>query len=117
MACATSPGRIWVPAKIRTEMANKRRMPSAMRWAISFRMGEDISAKPDSGLQPALRQGVAVHQFLMRIVDPAIDLGTGSVDELVEHRQDQAAFVAHQDSHVVVHLLALGLVELGARRQ
>ena len=44
---ATSPGRICVPAKIRTETANRRRMPSAMRWATSFTMGDDICAGPD----------------------------------------------------------------------
>src|SRR5262245_52396781 len=107
MDAATSPGRIWVPAKIRIDMANRRRMPSAMRWATSFSNGT-IRSCLSSRREPALGQRVAVHQLLVRIERPALDARSGGVDELVEHRQDQAAFVADDHRHVAVHLLALG---------
>ena len=64
MDCATSPGRICVPTKISTETASSRRMPSAMRWAMSFRMGDDMAARPDQAVEPALGQRVAAHHFL-----------------------------------------------------
>ncbi|MCY1293653.1 hypothetical protein D9M70_429200 [compost metagenome] len=44
----------------------------------------------------------------------ALHLLAGGIHEVVEHRQDQAAFVTHHHRHGPVHLLTLRFVQLGA---
>lgn len=68
--------------------------------------------------QPAFAKRVAVHHFADRALGEAADLVAGGrVDELVEERHDQPAFIAHRHRHVVIDRLALGLVKLAARRK
>lgn len=45
----------------------------------------------------------------------AADLVGNGVDELVEHRQDRPSFVANDDGHLAIEVLALVLVKFGAR--
>src|SRR5690606_17237468 len=110
MEAATSPGRISVPAKIRTETAKSNRMPSAMRWAMSFRIciGPSALLQPDAGRRPQVRG------FVVRVADPALDLLPTGVDAVVEHRPDEAAVIAHLERRLAIELGAPLLVELGA---
>ena len=48
----------------------------------------------DRSGQPTTGRRVAVHQFGVRVADIALHLFRGRIDEVVEHRADQAAFVA-----------------------
>src|SRR3546814_1052891 len=67
--------------------------------------------------QPDTRRGEAVRHVVANVVDIALHVLGDGVDEVVEHRQDHAALVAHHDRHLAVHGRTLGLVELGAGRQ
>src|SRR5688500_4998897 len=139
MAVATSPGRICVPTKISADTATRSRRPRPMRWAIIFVSGPPnvrtesrrrglpwssalvwltvtICAARLLGEPDADRRAEAGH-LVVRVAHPALHLIGMRVDEVVEHRQDQAAVVAHHDRHLPVELLAAGRVELAARLQ
>src|SRR5690554_1963067 len=111
MACATSPGRISVPMKISTVAANSKRRPSARRWITSFRTG----CIPPLPHRPATDRGLRVHQFGVRVGLPAGDGVVMSVDEIVEHRADQAAIVAHDLPGLAVKRLAPVKIQFAPR--
>ncbi|MGC5845158.1 hypothetical protein, partial [Mesorhizobium abyssinicae] len=74
------------PAKIRTETANKRRMPSATRWATSFTMGEDISARPNSGFEPALQTSHPIHWASVWVGSVSANMVGNCINPIVEDR-------------------------------
>src|SRR5690606_29021475 len=105
---ATSPGRISVPAKISTDTASRRRRPSAMRWAISFSTWPTPSCPRSCLVQPDADCRAQIGGFMVRVLDPALDLLAARVEEIVEHRQDQAAFVTDEERRLAIELGAPG---------
>src|SRR3546814_13135565 len=53
--------------------------------------------------QPDTRRGEAVRHVVANVVDIALHVLGDGVDEVVEHRQDHAALVAHPDPPPQVH--------------
>ena len=68
-----------------------------------------------SGDEPDAAGDLSVGQVVADIVDPALHLHRAGVEVVVEHRQDEAAIVAHHDRHLAVERAALVLIGLGAR--
>ena len=67
------------------------------------------------GFQPDARGNIAVRGVVADVVHIALDLLGRGIEVVVEHRDDRAAFVAHDEGRGVVELRALGLVGFGAR--
>src|SRR5690554_4021150 len=115
---ATSPGRTSVPAKISTEAAKSRRMPSAIRWAISLITGCPPNGRLRSGLvEPDAGRRPQVGCFMVGIPHPALDLFAASVEEVIEHGQDQAALIPDLESSFAIELRAAFFVQLSSSFQ
>src|SRR5690606_40784732 len=112
---ATSPGRTSVPAKISTEAAKSRRMPSAMRWAISLITGCPPNGRLRSGLvEPDAGRRPQVGCFMVGIPHPAPDRFAASVADVIEHGQDQAALIPDLERSSAAELRAAILVQVSA---
>src|SRR5882757_2480729 len=109
---------MFVPTKTMTDTISRVSRPPTRRRAInpSISMVDDPASWLGSAFEPdVLGVGVA-HQAAGRDRLEALQLSAMGIEDAHEHRQTDAAVLVHQGLHLAVHLLALGLVGLAARR-
>src|SRR5258707_7436173 len=75
------------------------------------------SACSRSRFEPDVLGEVVAHEAAERDRAEPFDLGRKPVDQAEEHRDADAAALMNHRLHVPIHLLALRLVSLGARRR
>src|SRR5476649_1179413 len=107
-----------VPTKTRSETTSRVTRPPHTRRAIIPNISM-CGAPPSwrrSAFEPdVLGVGVA-HQAARRDGLQALELGGMGIEDAQEHWQADAAVFVHQRLHLAVHLQALGLVGLSARK-
>src|SRR6185503_12550992 len=109
-SCAASPGRRLVIVKITAETMSSVSAPTPMR----FRTRRAASAL--SAIEPHVLGEHVAHEAADGYGAKPFHLRAVAVEEADEHRDADAAFLVDEHLHVGVHLLALRVVGLGARR-